>query len=127
MMAVRVRPIAPADARAARALVESESADTPYVAQSRWALESALAGRAADARALVAVDEARDEVVGLVAYGPVGGAEGTARVLGFAVTAASRLRGVGTTLCEAMAAELGGAGVRLLVAEVPDDPVTAPE
>jgi ribosomal protein S18 acetylase RimI-like enzyme len=126
MRAARIRSIAPSDARAAYALVDADSADTPYAAQSRWALDAALDPANAEARALVAMDAERDTLLGLVAFGPVAGAVGAARVLGIVVTAAARLRGVAAELCAAMAADLSSLGTRLVVAEVPEDPVTAP-
>ncbi len=119
-----MRRIRGADARAARALVEAESGGTPYAARARWALETALEGRSDESVALVAEDGG--ELLGFVAYGMVAGTSGAARVHGVVVTAAARLHGVASRLCEAMAAGLARDGARFVLAEVPDDPVAAP-
>ena len=114
-----MRALAATDAGAVRALLESSR--SPYDALSRWAAESAIAGRHGEARALVAVDE-HDAPIGIASYGPVGGADGTARLLGVAVSATARSREIAVELIERVVVELREAGMRLVVAEFPDTP-----
>lgn len=85
------------------------------------ALARALAGEDEESSGLLLVRER--EILGLILFGWVAGALGTAKVHFIAVTAAARLRGLGTHLFAAALETLRAAQARMLIAEVPDDPV----
>ena len=84
-------------------------------------LQLAFDGRADESRAIVA--ERAGEVVGLALFGEVAGAAGTGRMHLITVTASARLATVGGGLCNAAVADMVSRGDRLIVAEVPDDPI----
>jgi len=65
-------------------------------------------------------------VTGLVVFGIVAGAMGTGRLHLVAVSAAARLRGVASALISAAFERLRSEAVRVVFAEVPDDPGLAP-
>jgi len=115
------RPATEADRATLRAFIEHDVAGTPYAEVPLYFLRLALEGRAADSRAVVALRAG--EPVGCALYGEVAGTVGTGRMHFIAVTASARLLAVGAGLCEAAVADLAARGARLVIAEVPDDPV----
>ncbi|MFL5578270.1 MAG: GNAT family N-acetyltransferase [Gemmatimonadaceae bacterium] len=120
--AVRVRPLAPGDVAAARALLGAESARHPYAARTLeilTAAAAALGAPGAEHRALVA-DEG-DAVTGVVLYGLVAGTVGAGAIFGLAVARDARRRGVGRALVDAAADALATLGGRFAVAELADD------
>ena len=112
------------DRAAMRALVEHDLAGTPYVTVAEYFLNLASDGDANESRAIVA--ERTGEVVGFALFGEVAGAIGTGRVHFVSVTASARLHAIGVGLCEAAVADLASKGTRLIVAEIPDDPLLSP-
>jgi ribosomal protein S18 acetylase RimI-like enzyme len=121
---VTLQPLGAGQGGAARALARTELAGTPYGEGPLETLERVLGtGGDDEARSLVAVRGG--ELVGLVVYGLVAGAQGAGRLHLVLVTASARLAGVGLSLCDAAAEALRRDGARLVVAEVPDDAATA--
>jgi ribosomal protein S18 acetylase RimI-like enzyme len=112
------------DRPAMRALVEHDLAETPYATVAEYFLRLANDGAANESRAIVA--ERAGEVVGFALFGEVAGAIGTGRMHFVSVTASARLHAIGVGLCEAAVADLASKGARLIVAEVPDEPLLSP-
>ena len=112
------------DRAAMRARVEHDLAGTPYATVGEYFLRLASDGADNESRAIVA--EHAGEVVGFVLFGEVAGAIGTGRVHFVSVTASARLHAIGLGLCEAAVADLASKGTRLLVAEIPDEPLLSP-
>jgi len=112
------------DRAAMRALVEHDLAGTPYATVVEYFLRLASDGASNESRAIVA--ERAGEVVGFALFGEVAGAIGTGRVHFVSVTASARLHAIGVGLCEAALADLASNGARLIVAEVPDEPLLLP-
>jgi ribosomal protein S18 acetylase RimI-like enzyme len=121
---LEIRPLQPSDRSAAQELAAVELLQSPYGELPASALSTALGGQSAEARGLVSV--AGDEVTGLVVFGVVAGAIGTGRLHLVAVSAAARLRGVASALISAAFERLRSEAVRVVFAEVPDDPGFAP-
>lgn len=121
---LQIRPLTTSDASSARALVLGEVGGTPYTELPLTAVRRALDAEGEEVRGLVAIDG--QELVGLVLYGWVAGALATGKLHLIAVTAAARLRGVGSQLCESAVSDLASSGARLVIAEVPDDPALRP-
>lgn len=119
--AVTVRPAAVADRAALEAFIDRDTAGTAYADVPRYFLRLAFEARSSEARAAVA--ERNGEVIGFALYGDVAGSAGTARMHFISVAASARLRAVGRSLCAAAVADLVAGGARLVIAEVPDDPV----
>lgn len=109
-----------ADAVVIRSLVTALVGRTPYTELLSACVEAALPG-SDEARAMLA--ERNGEVVGIVVYGAVAGARGAAKLHLVAVSAAGQLRGTGAQLVEAAVDELQSHGARLVVVEMPDDPL----
>jgi ribosomal protein S18 acetylase RimI-like enzyme len=122
--AASYRPAVDADRAAMRALVEHDLAGTPYAAVLTYFLRLASEGAAHESRAIVA--ECAGEVVGFALFGEVAGASGTGRMHFVSVTASARLHAIGVGLCEAAVVDLVSKGARLIVAEVPDEPLVLP-
>ena len=108
-----IRLLRAEDEHAARALVDSAVAGTPYGELPRLALERALAGGSAESLAVVAVEG--EALVGLALYGLVAGTRGAAK-LHFTAGTSTR------QLLDEVATDLRRRGARLLVAELPADP-----
>lgn len=121
--AVVFRPAAESDRAVMHAFIAHDVAGTAYAEVPMYFLKLALEGRAAESRAIVA--ERDGEVVGFALYGEVAGAFGTGRMHFITVSASARLLAIGAGLCEAAVADLTARGARMVVAEVPDDPVVA--
>ncbi len=118
------RPAVDADRAAMRWLVEHDLAGTPYCTAVEYFLRLAVEGATAESRAIVA--EGDGEVLGFALFGEVAGAIGTARMHFVSVTASARLHAIGIGLCEAAVADLVSKGARLVVAEIPDEPLLLP-
>jgi|SRR5688500_13435031 len=121
---LEIRPLQPSDRSAAQELAAGELLQSPYGELPASALSTALGGQSAEARGLVAI--ADEDVTGLVVFGIVAGAMGTGRLHLVAVSAAARLRGVASALISAAFERLRSEAVRVVFAEVPDDPGLAP-
>ncbi len=103
------------------AFIAHDAAGTPYVEVPRYFLRLALEGRTAESRGIVA--DRDGEMLGFALYGDVAGAVGTGRIHFIGVTASSRLNAVGVSLCDAAVDDLAACGARIVVAELPDDPL----
>lgn len=112
------------DRAAMRALIEHDLAGTPYATVAEYFLRLASDGAEKESRAIVA--ECAGEIVGFVLFGEVAGTIGTGRVHFVAVTASARLHGIGVALCDAAVADLASKGTRLLMAEIPNEPLLSP-
>jgi len=116
---VTTRPLTPADAPIANALLAEAFGETLHAESPRAALARALAGDApAEARGIVAV--LADAVVGVAVHGAVAGTIGAARLHAVAVASAVRRRGIGGALIAAAVAEQRRRGARLVVVECAD-------
>lgn len=112
------------DRAAVRGLVDHDVAGTPYAAVVEYFLRLASEGNESESRAIVA--ERAGEIVGLALFGEVAGAIRTGRMHFVSVTASARLHAIGVGLCEAAVADLVSTGARLIIAELPDDPLLSP-
>jgi GNAT superfamily N-acetyltransferase len=114
------RPIGPRDREPTRALVSEILGGTPYLERVSELLTAAEHDDP-ECRALVITHHA--SVSALALYGPVAGAADVWRIgmLLFAPTTESR--DVGRAIVDVVVQELRPAGARLLVAELPADPV----
>jgi ribosomal protein S18 acetylase RimI-like enzyme len=116
-----IRPAVDGDRGVMNAFVAHDVAGTPYADVPNYFLALALEGRSTDSRGIIA--ERDGEVVGVALFGEVAGAVGTGRIHFVSVSASSRLNSVGLQLCEAVVGDLTQAGARLVIAELPDDPI----
>lgn len=121
---MEIRPVEPGDRRDAQELAAAELLQSAYGELPASALATALAGESPGARGLVAVSDG--ELKGVVVFGMVAGAIGTGRLHLVAVSAAARLRGVGSALIAAALERLRAEAVRVVFVEMPDDPAVAP-
>lgn len=112
------------DRPAMRGLIDHDVAGTPYATVVEYFLRLAADGNENESRAIVA--ERAGEIVGLGLFGEVAGAIQAGRVHFVSVTASARLHAIGVGLCEAAVADLVSAGARLIIAELPDEPLLSP-
>jgi ribosomal protein S18 acetylase RimI-like enzyme len=112
------------DRAAIRTLVDHDVAGTPYATVVDYFLRLASDGNEHESRAIVA--ERAGEIVGFALCGEVAGAIRTGRMHFVSVTASARLHAIGVGLCEAAVADLSSAGARLIIAELPDEPLLSP-
>ena len=113
-----------ADRAAMLELLQHDVAGTPYAAVVEYFLRLASEGGERESRALVA--ERGGDIVGFALFGEVAGAVRTGRMHFVSVTASARLHAIGIGLCEAAVADLVSTGARLVIAEVPDEPLLSP-
>ncbi len=112
------------DRAAMRGLVEHDVAGTPYATVVAYFLRLASEGNESESRAIVA--DRGGEIVGFALFGEVAGAVRAGRMHFISVTASARLHAIGVGLCEAAVADLVSTGARLIIAEVPDEPLLSP-
>lgn len=118
------RPLTAADHGSARVLLLGAFGVTPYVDRAFEVLERAERGGDPEHRALIIE---RDGTVGAIAlYGNVAGAEAVMKIHVAALAPGLGTRDVGARLFDATVARAREERVRLLVAEVPDDPAMSP-
>ena len=114
------RALAPSDVEPVRALVWGALGVTPYVDRVMDLLAEAEQG-SPESRALII--ERDGTVAALALFGPVAGAQNAWRLSMLLVAPKVALREVGRSIVEAMVENVRAAGARLLVAELPADPV----
>jgi ribosomal protein S18 acetylase RimI-like enzyme len=112
------------DRAAMRGLADHDVAGTPYASVVEYFLRLFSEGSDRESRAIVA--ERGGEIVGFALFGEVAGAVRAGRMHFVSVTASARLHAIGIGLCEAAVADLVSAGARLIVAELPDEPLLSP-
>jgi ribosomal protein S18 acetylase RimI-like enzyme len=106
---------------AALALVEWEREKNPWIDRTAELLRSAVAHPNGEYRASVA--ERDGEIVGLCVFGMVAGSVGTGTLYSILVAPRSRRAGIGERLLFQISADLASAGARMIVAEIPGDPL----
>ena len=109
------------DLAAALALVEWEHEKNPWIERTGDLLRTAVVEPDGEYRACIA--ERDGEIVGLGVFGMVAGTVGTAMLYSILVAPRSRRAGIGERLLFQISAELASAGARMIVAEVPGDPL----
>lgn len=117
---VAPRPLAPSDAEAARALVLGTLGVTPYVDR---VLELLAAAERGDPETRGLVVERDGVVAALALAGPVAGASGAWELSMLLLAPHIETRAVGDALLGATVTLARDEGARLLVAELPADPV----
>ena len=118
---VGIRRAVDTDRTVMNEFIAHDLAGTSYTEVPAYFLALALEGRSDESRGIVA--ERDGDVVGFALYGEVAGSVGTGRIHFVSVSASSRLNTVGVQLCEAVVADLAAAGARIVIAEMPDDPI----
>ncbi|HEY7235820.1 MAG TPA: hypothetical protein VH539_16815 [Gemmatimonadaceae bacterium] len=121
--ALAPRPLSPDDHVAARVLLMGALGVTPYIDRALEVLQLAErgAGRDDEHRALVI---ARDGTVAALAlFGAVAGAAGVKRLHAAVLAPSVSASDVGERIVRAVLDEARQEGARLVVAEMPDDPV----
>lgn len=114
------RSLEPGDAEGARALVLNAIGVTPYVDRVLELLKEAARDHP-ETRALII--ERDGTVAALALYGPVAGAKGTWKLATLLIAERVEPREIGRAIIEACVAAARHAAARLLVAELPADPV----
>ena len=118
MNEIELRPLMPEDADAVRAVVVARFAGTRYEARALEQLEGALTFEDPEYMALLAAEPQSGQLVGLVMFGTVAGAQQVTRI--------HTLVGDDDGTCAALAAAArtvaAESGERMVVADVPDDP-----
>jgi L-amino acid N-acyltransferase YncA len=118
--ALAPRPLSPDDHVAARVLLMGALGVTPYIDRAMEVLQRAERGHDEEHRALVI---ARDgTVAGLALFGVVAGAVGVMKLHAAVLAPSVTAEGVGERIIGAVIDEALCGGMRLVVAEVPDDP-----
>jgi ribosomal protein S18 acetylase RimI-like enzyme len=115
------RPLTADDAAAARVLLVHTLGVTPYVDRALELLDIAALGTDPESRAMVI--ERDGTVAGLALYGAIAGAAGAVRLHLAIMAQAVDPADIGTRLLAAIVHEARAADARLLLAELPDDPV----
>ena len=115
------RPVSPDDHVPARVLLMGALGVTPYIDRAMEVLQHAERRHDDEHRAVVI---ARDgTVVGLALFGMVAGAVGVSKVYTAVVAPSVSVTDVGERIIAAVIADSRRRGDRLVVAELPDDPV----
>ena len=109
------------DLPAALALVSWEQEKNQWLGRFPELLRNAVDGEHGEVRGCVA--ERDGELVGFGIYGIVSGTVGTAVIHGVVVAARSRRAGIGLRIMHHMTEDLASAGSRMIIAEMPADPV----
>jgi ribosomal protein S18 acetylase RimI-like enzyme len=114
------RPLTPADGEASRALVLGAIGVTPYVDR---VLELLAAAERGDPEAHALVIERDGTVAAMALFGPVAGASGTWHLSMLLIAPRVDVRVIGTAITEGVVSAVRDANGRLIVAELPGDPV----
>ena len=120
-MELVLRALAPEDAAPARAYLSAVLAGTRYRARALEVLEHALAFEDPEYMVLLALDANEGALQGLALFGTVAGARSVVKVHG---VASSRLDAA-VALLEAVRHASEQSGERMIVCELPDDPVVS--
>jgi hypothetical protein len=116
---IELRPLMPEDADAARAVVVARLGGTRYEGRTLEQLDVALSFEDPEYMALLAAEPASGQLVGLAMFGAVAGAQ--------RVTKLHALLGDDEDTCAALADAVrtvaSESGERMVVAELPDDPL----
>ncbi len=121
---VTIREFRDTDRSSVLALVDQEIRRSAYPATLRGAIDAVLAHRDPDSQALVIFRA--EELVGIIIFGTVAGAEGAGRLQLVVTDPGSRRTGIASALVEAAVEVLRRSGARLVAVELPDDPELAP-
>lgn len=114
------RPLNPGDSQPVRALVLGALGITPYVDR---AIELLSAAEQGDPESRALVIERDGTVAALALFGPVAGARDAWHLSVILIAPRVELREVGNAIIEGVFQTVRSAGGRLLVAELPADPV----
>jgi hypothetical protein len=116
---IELRPLLPEDTDAGRALVSAQLSGTRYESRVLEQLDVALSFEDPEYMALLAAVPGTDQLVGLVMFGAVAGAQ--------RVTRLHALLGDDEATCAALASAVrsvaADSGERMVLAEIPGDPV----
>jgi hypothetical protein len=119
MNEIELRPLLPDDADAARAFVVARLSGTRYEARVLEQLDVALSFDVPEYMALLGAVPAAAQLVGVVMFGAVAGAHRVSKL--------HALLGDDEAICAALATAVrtvaSDSGERMVVAEMPDDPV----
>lgn len=116
---IELRPLMPEDARAARAVVVARLSGTRYEARTLEQLEMALSFEDPEYMALLATGPGSERVLGLVMFGAVAGAQRVTKLHALLGDDA----GTCAVLASAVRAVATNSGERLVVVELPADPI----
>ena len=114
---------------AATLLIERSFGNTAYVEGAVEVLRGAVAAPGSDGipLAFIASDDAGgDFMVGVIVFGSFGGTNGAGRLHFVAVEDSARRAGVATSLVRTAIESLEQIGARMMLAELPDDPIALP-
>jgi hypothetical protein len=114
---VELRPLMPEDADPSRAVVVARLGGTRYEARVLEQLDVALAFEDPEYLALLASDPASGQLMGLVLFGSVAGAQHATKLHALL----GDDEGTCTALADAVRTVAGESGERMVVAELPDD------
>src|SRR6476661_647992 len=116
---VELGPLMPEDADAARAVVVAQLGGTRYEARVLEQLEAALSFEDPEYMALLAAAPGSGQLVGITMFGAVAGAQRVSKLHALLGDDA----GTCTALASAVRTLASDSGERMVVAEMPDDPV----
>ncbi len=109
------------DLAAALALIEREKEKNQWIERTADLVKSAVSDPEGEYRVIVA--ERDGDLVGLAAFGIVAGTIGTGIIYSILVAPRSRRAGIGERLLFQIRDDLASIGARIIVAEIPGDPV----
>lgn len=109
------------DLAAALALIEREKEKNQWIERTADLVKSSVSDPEGEYRVIVA--ERDGDLVGLAAFGIVAGTIGTGIIYSILVAPRSRRAGIGERLLFQIRDDLASIGARIIVAEIPGDPV----
>jgi ribosomal protein S18 acetylase RimI-like enzyme len=102
-------------------LIEQEREKNRWIGRTAELVKAAVADPNGEYRASIA--ERDGEIVALATFGMIAGTIGTAILYSVLVAPRSRRAGIGERLLFQLKGDLASAGARMIVAEIPGDPV----
>jgi hypothetical protein len=114
---ILLRPMMPENADAARAVVVAHLGGSRYEARALEQLDVALSFEDPEYMALLAAEPGSEQVVGLVMFGAVAGAQRVTKLHALLGDDEGTCAALATAVCTVAA----GSGERMVVAEMPDD------